>query len=202
MKISMRSLSVLVTAALVLASVGCASDQPTVADTGEIEWWNSPVEIRDAVVAVGSSRIIGNKSAARNSAEVDGMGRIARAVEAKVQQLMTNWFKEAGDNLDEATMSSYINNEGITRVVTDVEIVGASVAKYKEVDGYMYALIVLEDPAKWTQHVGETFKDNVLKDATLFKTEVMKQDFEAKLDALIEKDAEAEAALVERLTGG
>jgi hypothetical protein len=119
-----------------------------------------------------------------------------------MQTLVTNWFNEAGDNLDADTLSSYINNEGLVRQMTDVDIVGARPVKYKQVDGYQYVLMVVEDPAKWTQFLGKSVKDQVLQDATLYKTEVLKNEFEAKLDALIDRDAQRAKELVETVTGG
>jgi hypothetical protein len=200
---TVRRLSVLSFCALVLATVGCASSENLKEGLSpEFEWWNEPGEIQDALVSVGSSKILGNMTAARNSAEADARAKIAQTVRAKIQSLVTNWFKEAGDNLDDDTLSSYINNEGLVRQMTDVDIVGARPVKYKTVDGYMFVLMVVEDPAQWTQFLGKSLKDQVLKDATLFKTEVLKNEFEAKLDALIQRDADNAKELVETITGG
>ncbi|MDG2150155.1 MAG: hypothetical protein P8N09_11600, partial [Planctomycetota bacterium] len=57
----------------------------------------------------------------------------------------------------------------------------------------------MEDPAKWTQFLGQSFK-NQLKDSTLYKTEVLKNEFESKLDALIQRDADNAKALTESIT--
>lgn len=199
---SIRRMSVFAACALALFAVGCASGKNLNEGlSDEFEWWNEPGEIQDALVSVGSAKIIGNLTAARNSAEADARAKIAQTVQSKMQTLVTNWFKEAGDNLDDETLSSYINNEGLIRQMTDVDIVGARPVKYKQVDGYQYVLMVVEDPAKWTQFLGKSVKDQALRDATLFKTEVLKNEFEAKMDALIQRDADNAKELVEAITG-
>ena len=200
--LSIRRLSVFAACALALVAVGCSSGknlQEGLDD--EFKWWEEPGEIEDALVSVGSAKIIGNMTAARNAAEADARAKIAQTVQSQMQTMVTNWFKEAGDNLDEDTLSSYINNEGLVRQMTDVDIVGARPVKYKQVDGYQYVLMVVEDPAQWTQFLGKSVKDQVLQDATLYKTEVMKNEFEAKMDALIQRDADKAQELVEAITG-
>jgi len=196
-----HSMKTLVAASLILMSVGCAStqgDDAPYSPDGD-EWMDTLPS--DVLASVGMAKIIGNKAVARRTAEADGRAKIAEAVEANIQSLMTNWFKEAGDNLDEDTLSSYINNEGIVRQVTDVKIVGASPRIYRERDGYQYVLMVVDDPAKWTELLGQSVKQTVLKDNTLFKTQVMKDEFEAKLDAAINRDAEAVAEKTAAIAG-
>ena len=198
---NLRRLSVLSLCVLVFVTLGCASgEQYHEGLSSDFEWWNEPGEIKDAMVAVGSTKMVGNITAARNSAEADARAKMAQTVQATIQSLVTNWFKEAGDNLDDATLSSYINNEGLVRQMTDIDVVGARVVKYKQVDGYMYVLMVMEDPAKWTQFLGRSVKNQVLKDSTLYKTEVLKNEFESKLDALIQRDADNAKALTESIT--
>src|SRR5690606_22158653 len=163
------------------------------------DWWDNPGAIRDTMAAVGSARIMGNPSAARNRAEADGRAKLAASARAQVQSLMSNWFKETGDMLDERSMSSYINDEGLIRQLTDTEIIGAKPVKYKTIGDVQYVLMVLDDPARWTQQVGSSLKEKVLKDNPLFKTEVMKREFEEKLDKLINRDADAAEQAVERM---
>jgi hypothetical protein len=50
-------------------------------------------------------------------------------------------------------------------------------------------LLVLEDPSKFVQNVGDSVKSRALKDDTLLKTEVLKRDFEEKMDKLINADS-------------
>jgi hypothetical protein len=183
-----HSMKILAATSLVLMTMGCAATNPNDELYEGDEWMDTLPS--DVLASVGMAKIIGNEAVARRTAEADGRAKIAETVEANIQSLMTNWFKEAGDNLDEATLSSYINNEGIVRQVTDVNIVGASPRIYRKRDGYQYVLIVVEDPMKWTELLGKSVKDTVLKDNTLFKTQVMKDEFEAKLDAAINDSAE------------
>lgn len=184
----------LVLSALWIATPSCGSapdPKPVDATMAGDDWIDNPGGIKDVLTAVGSAPIVGNKSAARQSAEANARGQMAANARAKVQQLISTWFKEAGDMLDERTKSSYVNNEGLVRQVTDEELIGSRVVKYKEREGYMYVLMVIDDPDKWTKQVGTSVRDRAIKDETLFKTEVMKQDFEKKLDALINRDADA-----------
>ena len=51
--------------------------------------------------------------------------------------------------------------------------------------------IVMDDPEEWTKRVGEGMRSRALQDQTLFQTEVLKRDFQQKLDELINRDAEA-----------
>jgi len=171
--------------------------QEKISEAGD--WWNEPGSIRDTLAAVGMANVRGTaQGQARNRAEVDARGKLAAAAKAKVQSLMSNWYKEAGDNLDERTLSSYANDEGLIRQMTDLDLIGARVAKYKLVGDQQYVLMVIDDPAKWTKQVGASAKDRALKDETLFKTEVMKRDFEEKLDKLINKDTETAAKAAEK----
>jgi hypothetical protein len=128
-------------------------------ELAEIEWWNEPGEIKDAMAVVGSSKIRGNIEAARHSAEADARAKMAQTVQVTIQLLVTDWSKEADDNLDDATLSSYINEESLVRQMTDIDIVGARPVKYKQVDGYFYVLMVMEDPAKWTAAAAKSLRD-------------------------------------------
>lgn len=155
------------------------------------DWIDNPGDIRDTLAVVGSARIVGHESNARTRAMGNARAQMAATARAQVQSLLSNWFKETGDLLDERTMSSYMNDESLIRQLTDTEIIGARAAKFEKRGNTQYVLMVIDDPAKWTQQVGTSLKDKVLKDETLFKTEVMKRDFEEKLDKLINRDAEA-----------
>lgn len=155
------------------------------------DWIDNPGGIKDVLTAVGSAKIIGNVTAARQAAEANARGQMAANARARVQQMISTWFKETGDMMDERTAASYVNNEGLVRQVTNEELIGSRVAKYATRDGYQYVLMVIDDPEKWVKQVGSSVRDRAIKDETLFKTEVMKQDFEKKLDALINRDADA-----------
>lgn len=174
-------------------ATGCSSTPETLNDrVAEVnEWWNDPGAIRDTLAVVGMAPVGANKAFARNRAEVDARNKMAATARAKIESLATNWAKETGDMFDERTRSSWLNDELLIRQFTNAEIIGARAAKMKEMDGYVYVLMVIDDPAKWTQQVGSSLKDKMLKDETMFKTEVMKRDFEEKLDKLIERDSAA-----------
>lgn len=183
----------LIVSSFLLGTSGCGTATPdtpaTTAATGD--WWNNPGDIRDSLASVGSAKLMGNLSNARTRAETDARAKLAASGRAKLQQLVQNWAKEAGDMLDEKTVSSYINDETLTRQLVDEELVGARPVRYQTEGEYVYALMIMDDPANWTKRVGSSLRDRAVKDETLFKTEVMKQDFEKKLDALINRDADA-----------
>jgi hypothetical protein len=187
---TMRFLPALLAAFLFLPA-GCSSAPESVGDRAdEVEdWIDNPGNIRDVLAVVGSAPILGNESAARMRAEANGRGQMAATLQAQVQSMMSNWFKETGDMLNADSVSSYINDEGLTRQITDVEIGGARAVKYKQRGNVQYVLLVLEDPSKFVQNVGDSVKSRALKDDTLLKTEVLKRDFEDKMDKLINADS-------------
>ena len=172
-------------------SCGSAPDPVTSGPVATGDWIDNPGNIKDVLTATGSAKILGNPSAARTRAEADGRAKIAASAKALIQSLVSNWAKETGDMLDDRTVSSYLNDEILIRQITDAEIIGARSAHYATRDGVQYVLMVVDDAAKWTKQVGSSLKNRALKDETLFKTEVMKRDFEEKLDKLINRDAEA-----------
>lgn len=180
-------------AASVLFVTGCGSSPETVAErVNEVaNWMDNPGDIRDALAAVGVAPLVANEASARTRAEANGRAVLAATAKAKVQQLIENWYKETGDMLDEKTMSSYMNDEGITRQFTDLELIGARPIRYAKKDKSQYVLMIIDDPAKWTKQVASSVKDRAIKDETLFKTEVMKREFAEKLDKLVDKDAKA-----------
>ena len=93
-------------------------------------------------------------SNARTRAEADGRAKLAATARAQMQQLISNWAKETGDLLDEASVSSLLNDETLIRQVTDTELIGARAAQYAKRDGNQYVLVVMDDPAEWTKRVG------------------------------------------------
>ena len=190
-KLAKRFAPALVTAFLFLpAGCGSAPDTPGGRVDEVDNWIDNPGNIRDVLAVVGSAPIIGNVSTARTRAETDGRGKMAATLKAQIQSMMSNWFKETGDMLNPDSVSSYLNDEGLTRQITDVEIAGARAVKYQTRDQVQYVLMVLEDPAKFVHNVGSTVKEQALKDNTLLKTEVLKRDFEEKMDKLINADSD------------
>lgn len=193
MKSLMDRLSAHLLASSCALLVGCASGpQPATEVEPEI-WIDKPSMVEDAMAATGMAKILGNEGNARTRAEADGRAKLAATARAQMQQLISNWAKESGDLLDEASVSSLLNDETLIRQVTDVELIGARVVQYAKRDGNQYVLVVMDDPAEWTKRVGEGMRSRALQDETMFKTEVLKRDFEEKLDKLINRDADAAA---------
>jgi len=183
--------------AAVMVVGGCKGKQPA-ADTKTVqtsnEWWNHPGDVaRDYLATVGASPIMSeySKGNARNFAEVDARGKMAATLKAKINSLAENWAKESGDLTKQASFSSYVNNENFTRQYVDAEIKGAVAHDYHDDGKIMYVLMVLKNPSQWTANVADTLADQVLKDETVLKTEVMKQDFRKKMDELKDKEVQA-----------
>lgn len=181
-------------AAMMAASLvsGCGTPEKT--DDGKIEvaneWWNNPGLIRDRLAVIGSAPIIGNEANARDRAQTNGLGAMATVLGARVQQLRESWAKEVGDlAAGEESFTSLINDESITRVHTNLTIGGAHPHKFQKVGNTMYVLLVLQDPEKWTRNVVKDMKNRALADETLFKTQVMKDEFAKKMDAMEEQQA-------------
>lgn len=171
--------------------VGCSSGPEPMTEIEPATWIDKPSMVEGAMAATGMAKILGNEGNARTRAEADGRAKLAATARAQMQQLISNWAKETGDLLDEASVSSLLNDETLIRQATDVELIGARAVQYAKRDGNQYVLVVMDDPAEWTKRVGEGMRSRALQDNTLFKTEVLKRDFEEKLDKLINRDAEA-----------
>jgi hypothetical protein len=182
-----------------LLAAGCGSPTQPLAEVQPETWIDNPTLVEGTMAATGMAKLLGNEANARTRAEADGRAKLAATARAQMQQLISNWAKETGDLLNEATVSSYLNDETLIRQVTDTELIGARPAKYAQKGGNQYVLIVMDDPAEWTKRVGAGLRSRALQDQTLFKTEVMKRDFEEKLDKLINRDADAAAKAKERL---
>jgi hypothetical protein len=173
------------------ALLPACSSGPEEATTVEPSVWiNNPSMVAGAGAACGMAKILGNEGNARTRAEADGRAKLAATARAQMQQLISNWAKETGDLLNKESVSSLLNDEALIRQVTDVELIGARAAQYAKRDGNQYVLMVMDDPAEWIKRVGAGMRSQALKDDTLFKTEVLKRDFEEKLDKLINRDAE------------
>jgi hypothetical protein len=152
-------------------------------------WIDNPGDIRDVLAVVGSAPILGNESAARTRAETNGRGQMASTLQTRIQALMSNWFKETGNMLDANSVSSYINDEGMVRQITNTELSGARAIRYGKRGNTQYVLLVLDDPSTFVKNVGQAVKDRAMKDETLLKTESMKREFENKMNELIQKDS-------------
>ena len=185
----LRLLPVFALSLLVFASCGSAPDSAGGRADEVDNWIDNPGNIRDVLAVVGSAPILGNIAAARTRAEANGRGQMAATLQAKIQSLMSNWFKETGNMLNADSVSSYINDEGMVRQIANVEISGARAIKYEKRDNVQYVLMVLEDPGKFVQNVGNEVKNKALRDDTLLKTEGMKREFADKLDKLIQQDS-------------
>jgi hypothetical protein len=180
---------------------GCSSTPSTPGEAAdEVDWIDDPGSIRDFLAAVGGAPCINDLMVprARENAVVQARAQLAATLKAKIESLSENWAKDVGDLLDERTISNYANNEALVRQLVNTELYGSRPVKYEQRGRNMYALVVLEDPQKWVHNVGNSLKDQALRDSTLFKTQVMKDEFEKKLDKLIERDANAAAEMASR----
>lgn len=156
------------------------------------EWWNNPGFIQDHLAAIGVSPLLNARAEgpARTYAETDGRGKLAAVLKARMTQLVENWSKDVADLNKEASFSSYINNEAMTRQLVDATVKGAVPYRYKNTGTNVYVLMVLKDPSQWTKNLVDTVEEQALKDETLFKTEVMKNDFRNRMDKLRTEETE------------
>jgi hypothetical protein len=167
---------------------GCASEEGMkVGDvTPEDEWWNNPGLIQDHMAAIGVSPLLNARAEgpARTYAETDGRAKMAAVLKSRMNQLVENWSKDVGDLTKEASFSSFVNNEALTRQFVDADIAGAVPYKYHKAEGNLYVLMVLKNPEQWVANLANGVRDSALQDETLFKTEVLKNDFRDKMDKL------------------
>lgn len=154
------------------------------------EWWNNPGLIQDSLAVVGVAPLLNERAegSSRTSAEADGTAKMARFLKTRITQLVEDWSKNVGDLNKEASFSSYINNEAMTRQFTDTTLQGAYPYKYQKTKNNVYVLMVLKNPEQWVANLADDYRDQVLQDETLLKTEVMKNEFRQRMDNL--KDAE------------
>lgn len=193
--------------------IGCGGkakqpDQPTQKEDVLGDWWNNPGSVRDHLAAVGASIHLGNPAQSRNSAAADGRAQLAATLKSKIQQLVEDWAKAAGDLKVKESLSSYINNETFTRQFVDTVIVGGRPVKYHQEGDTVYCLVILDtEKAKaWLDSVGNALGDQALRDATLWKTEAMKGQARNRLDSLIDKEQkqaeESAKAIMQATLGG
>jgi hypothetical protein len=177
---------------------GCGSEEILPEGNPE-EWWNNPGAITDYLAAVGVSPLLNKRAEgpARTYAEADGRAKMAAVLKAKMQQLVENWSKDVGDLTKEASFSSYINNEAFTRQHVDAVIAGAKAHTYHKAEGNIYVLMILENPTKWVANLADDTRDAALQDETLFKTEVMKNEFRDRMDGVKTKAVEQQQKLQE-----
>lgn len=152
-----------------------------------IDWWNNPGDV-GKFAAAGAARVHGNVNAARSRAEVQGRATLAASLKAEIQSLSELWTQEAGDNLNEDSVSSMFNDETFIRQVVDTTLLGARVDRYQQVDGNMYALVILEKPETFIGNIVDKSKENIKNDA-LLETQVRKEMASEKLDGLLNKKA-------------
>jgi hypothetical protein len=175
-------------AVLGLVLAGCDSAEIKTSELGgdPTEWWTNPGLIQDYLATVGVAPILNERAEGptRTYAETDGRAKMAATLKAKINQLVETWSKDVGDLVREASFSSYVNNEAITRQFVDTTIQGAVPYKYRNDGKNIYVLMVLKNPEQWVANLSDTVRDSMLQDETLWKTEVMKNDFRNKMDAL------------------
>jgi hypothetical protein len=96
-----------------------------------------------AIFAVGSYRISPNRDFMMKMARMSGRDEMARQLRITVQNMCTSYEREALDFYDEATSSSVINKEDVSRQVADEVLVGSrQISAYRDVeDGWYYVLM-------------------------------------------------------------
>ena len=155
-------------------------------------------DLGDALATVGKAEILGNAASARVRAETDARARLSARGFVEIQSRVLSWLKELG-SFEASVASSIANTETLIRPLVDSGLAAARVVRYASRDGVQYALMVIDDPYKWTRDLGKSLTDMVVKDDTYFGTQVMKLDFEQKIQALIERDAKAAGAATDSL---
>lgn len=161
MKFPKQLFSAALLALLPLFAASCQSSQsgtngprPVNPDTVK-EWWKRP-GLFGNYAAIGTAKMVANEAAARTRAEVDGRNKLAASIQSTIQSIQENWSQEAGDLMDEATLSSMLNDETFIRQMVDTAMVGSVVSRYEVADGYMYVLMTLEDPDAFHAHLIST----------------------------------------------
>jgi hypothetical protein len=203
-----RAMSLTIIGALLAAGCGSAP-QTSVRDvqTNIDEWWNNPGAIQDHLAAIGTAPLLNARAEgpARTYAEADGRSKLAATLKARINQLVENWSKDVGDLNREASFSSLINNEAITRQFVETEVRGAMPYKYQNTGSNMYVLMVLKNPEQWAANLVDSLRDQALQEETLFRTEVMKNDFRKRMDDLRNEEVNkvrAQRQAFEQAAGG
>ena len=185
-------LTLLAAAAMFLG--GCGGEQVTLDDVqgNPEEWWNNPGMYKDCLASVGVCPLLNERAVgpSRTSAENDGRAKLAAFLKARITQLVEDWSKNVGDLNKEASFSSFINNEAMTRQFVDAQVKGAFADRYHQTKTNVYVLMVLKNPEQWVANLADDYRDQVLQDETLLKTEVLKNEFRQRMDNL--KEAEVD----------
>lgn len=200
----LNKVSSLAVLALAVSLGACKSSPPTV-DSNKlvvsdgaggqkvvIDWWNNPGDI-GKFAAAGAAKVHGNIGSARNRAEVQGRAQLAAGLKAEIQSLAESWSQEAGDNMNESSISSMFNDESFIRQIVDTTLVGARLDRFKNVDGTMYALIILEKPETVLGNIIDKAEED-LKDDAYYETEVKKGVARDRLDELVGNKAKEMAS--------
>lgn len=211
----MRASSILGVSALcaLMGLVGCGGGPEMQQNqVEEVEgWWDNPGLIKTNLAAVGVATVVNDMTAgtARRTAEVDARAKLAEALKSRIVSLSENWSKEAGDLIQgEKSMTSLINNESMIQQFANAVVQGAVPHQYKRIPssgpGTQYVLMVLHNPEEWTQNLLDEVESQALRDDTLWKTELMKNDFRKRLEAF-KKDqlgqAQEDQKVVQEATG-
>lgn len=154
----MNTIKIALLALVPFLTVSCAStqsnsDQPAAVNPDNVkEWWKRP-GLFGKYATVGTAKVVANQAQARTRAEVDGRNKLAASIRSVIQSVQENWSQEAGDLLDEETLSSMLNDESFIRQMVDTTMMGSVVDRYEVADGYMYVLMKLEDAAAFENHL-------------------------------------------------
>lgn len=155
-------------------------------------------DLGDALAAVGKAETLGNVASARVRAETDARAILSARAFMEIQSRVSNWLKELG-SFEDSVASSIANTETLIRPLVETGSLAARPVRYALRDDVQYVLMVIDAPDQWTRDMGKSLTDLVIKDDTYFRTQVMKLDFQQKLQALIERDAKASRAATDSL---
>ncbi len=152
------------------------------------KWWDNVLDIQLDLAVVGSAPMLGNRSAARTSAEVNARAQMAAMKEAKMQQLVEDWAQQAGDLQIPESISSMINNEQFTRQLVDATIYGATPIKYESYEGTQYVLMVIKDVQQFYDNAAKAFDSKAIQNEAFWTSEVRKEGARARFAETLEKD--------------
>ena len=156
------------------------------------KWWDNPKDLPYDLCVVGTAPFMGNLGAARNSAELDARAKLAAMKESKVQQLLEDWSQQTGDMLKPESVTSLLNNEQITRGITDENISGARPIAYQVIEmrgqQQQFVLMTLEDTTLFFENIKMAVEENIIAEETYYKTEVRKEEASARLDDILAAD--------------
>ena len=144
----MKPFALILSLSLVAFLWGCGSDDAVTNIEGP-EWISQAGGVykaedgQTAIFAVGSYRLSPNRDFMMKAARASARDEMARQLQLEVQNMFTSYEREALDFYDEATSSSIINKEDVSRQVADEVLTGSrQIMAYRDVqDNWYYVLM-------------------------------------------------------------